>query len=536
MPAVPLWVDIVMVAELGFYLLMRAKIAYLQSVDPLEAYLSSAHILTLEERQRLWGRVMQAKSSDVAAYFESWFFDVTIDDISQHELQNFVCWCYFDGRNQEHLTTEEHDQLDSFVSHARRLIQKEKRKSMKNLDNEVAARAMPRPSKKLVFDAHRKLLDKSLTNSKAIPEAELAEIMRKMTECHETFTEKPSDDEEEKQSRRFGRPTADPLLGIRVAPLTIHLVFFLLEVVLRVALWFAGFRRCRVNKKAVYYYHPGSPQQDKETTPLVFIHGIGVGPVVYLPLIFKMMSSGRPIFLPEISTVSAMRPWVFPGECLNPDQVATTLATMLASHGYTQATFAGHSFGTFWLSYVIKYAPDIVAGLVFMDPVCFCLYDSSLTRSVVYNQPDPGDVGYLIRTDMMVNWSVQRHFSWVRGNLLLEELMEQDVPTVVFLSGDDRVAPSDVQESYLKQHEECQIEDLDSTPDGYFEKGNLNVVVFRGCDHGHWMLTPEKTLPRIQDAMETLCQRSEASPPRRLSAPVARIYARQLARGSTVPR
>ena len=66
---------------------------------------------------------------------------------------------------------------------------------------------------------------------------------------------------------------------------------------------------------------------------------------------------------------------------------------MLANHGYTKATFSGHSFGTFWMSYMAKYAPEAVAGLVFLDPVCFCLHNSSLTRSVVYNAPDPGDIG-----------------------------------------------------------------------------------------------------------------------------------------------
>ena len=54
---------------------------------------------------------------------------------------------------------------------------------------------------------------------------------------------------------------------------------------------------------------------------------------------------------------------------------------------------------------------------------------------------DPGNVAYLIRTDLMVHFTLQRAFPWSRVALFTEEL---PCPTAVFLSEKDCLVPSDV--------------------------------------------------------------------------------------------
>ncbi|CAB9502235.1 unknown protein [Seminavis robusta] len=300
----------------------------------------------------------------------------------------------------------------------------------------------------------------------------------------------------------FGRPTADPLLGIHIAPLYVHIPAVLTtEIGTPLILWSLGFRKHRVGQMT-YYYRQGTGKTN-ETTPLVFIHGIGIGPIAYLPLLLQVLKSdnSRPLLLPEISSVTAFRPWVMPKDCLSSNEVAANMSTMLHNHGFSKATFAGHSFGTFWMSYTVKYAPHLVAGLVFLDPVCFCLYDSLLTKRTVYNPPDTSDVASLVKTDMMVNWSIQRNFSWVEANLFVEDIPES-ISVAFFLSGDDTVAPSKVQEAYLRGQRDCEVYDLDETANANVFKRRFTVVSFRGYDHGLWLLNPLKTIPPVVEAME----------------------------------
>jgi pimeloyl-ACP methyl ester carboxylesterase len=203
------------------------------------------------------------------------------------------------------------------------------------------------------------------------------------------------------------------------------------------------------------------------------------------------------------------------------------MSMMLANHGFAQATFMGHSFGTFWMSYMVKYGQAMIAGLVFIDPVCFCLYDSLLTQRTVYNPPDPGDSGYLVKTDMMVNWSIQRNFSWVQGNLFVEDIPD-DIPVAVFISGNDRVAPCHIQKDYLQTHRDCKVQSLEhyyyttkTTADAIFnvhdktrtnanpwETQDLSVMIFDGYDHGLWLLHPSQTMPPIVHAMEALTRQA----------------------------
>ena len=240
--------------------------------------------------------------------------------------------------------------------------------------------------------------------------------------------------------------------------------------------------------------------------PIVFVHGIGIGFVFYIFFLLELIKTGRPIFLPEIPEVSAFRPWNFPNSVHSPHHVAASLSTMLASNGFASATFMGHSFGSLWLSYMTKYAPDFVAALVFLDPVCFCLYNSYVSLRGVYSRPDPGDPGYLVRTDMMVSWSKQRNFSWNRGNLFVEEMKNK--PCTVFLSGADRVAPSIIQQSYLEGHG-AKITEFKKVSTHDFETSNLLVVVFPGDGHGEWARNAFETSPTIVQCAEVMAKKVE---------------------------
>jgi hypothetical protein len=107
-------VDVWCVIEALFYVACKLKIRYLQNKDPLEASLSAAPMLDSEERKILWDHMMEVDSDP--GWISEWFLDrPPIESISRYDIFDFICWAMFDGRNQEHLTTQELQDLEGFV-------------------------------------------------------------------------------------------------------------------------------------------------------------------------------------------------------------------------------------------------------------------------------------------------------------------------------------------------------------------------------------------------------------------------------------
>jgi hypothetical protein len=108
-------VDIWCVIEALFFIACKLKMQYLQSKDPLEASLSAAPMLDSDDRKLLWDRMMDVEQDDPTTFITGWFFDQPIQQISRYDVCDFICWSMFDGRNQEHLTTQELHELECFV-------------------------------------------------------------------------------------------------------------------------------------------------------------------------------------------------------------------------------------------------------------------------------------------------------------------------------------------------------------------------------------------------------------------------------------
>lgn len=108
-------VELWCILEAMFYVWLKCHIRYLEHRDPLEQSLSSAPFMTLDERALLWKRMMILERDDPASLITGWFFDQPLENISRYDVREFVTWCMFEGRNQEHLTSTELEQLDDFV-------------------------------------------------------------------------------------------------------------------------------------------------------------------------------------------------------------------------------------------------------------------------------------------------------------------------------------------------------------------------------------------------------------------------------------
>jgi len=412
---------------------------------------------------------------------------------------------------------------------------------------------------------YRMLLDRMRSQAYAVPSKQMASVMMKITQCNDAMerveqlardgfakatgyagmgggTGSPSGlfNMRAEEPKRFAKYSHDPLLGLSTYPLMFHiLILGATDGMLRILMKRRGFERKRIGPIS-YYFHPGrsaeygGSDRNEDPVPVIFCHGIGVGLIYYLSLIDSLLISGRPLFLPEIPYVSGFRPWQSPNSILPPAAVTSTLSAMLATHGYLSAAFIGHSYGTSWLSYVCKYAPSVVEAVLFLDPICFCLHYACLTKHFVYHRADPGSTSYMIRTDVMINWTIQRSFPWTRISLFIPDQLpssEDDVdggwgegcssvPCAVFLSEHDVLVPTGRVLKYLASKgspvrdydgEEAvarYVSDVVKGPSSMSPKDEVlppaSVTLFRGLGHGDWIDDPVKC-QGVAGAMDALC-------------------------------
>lgn len=219
---------------------------------------------------------------------------------------------------------------------------------------------------------YKQTLSQMRSMASAVPPPQLADLMKKITCCYEALesVERSAMDAffqvtgyvgknllNSEEPPRYLKYSADPLMDVSFYPLIFHLIILLVtEGGLRVLMRMRGFRRHRVGPVS-YYYHPGNISngsdshkidEDVETIPIVFCHGIGIGLIFYMSLIDELLKLGRPLVLPEIPYVSGFRPWLGPNSVLPPAAVSASLMSILACHGFTRGCFLGHSYGTSW--------------------------------------------------------------------------------------------------------------------------------------------------------------------------------------------
>ena len=374
------------------------------------------------------------------------------------------------------------------------------------------------------------LLDRTRNMSSAIPSKQMAEIMRKITQCNDAMEIIESSARDayvkatgyaqknlsvRREPQRYAKYSYDPLLGVTQYPLMFHLLILAItEGGLRILMKQRGFVRKTVGQIS-YYYHDGLPlnaddevmhnthqskysstsfadEDESQSLPIVFVHGIGIGLLYYISLIDKFLTLNCPIFLPEIPYVTGFRTWLSPQSVLSPGAVGSSLTAVLAAHGFLKSHFIGHSYGTSWLSYMCKYSPNVVESVTFIDPICFCLHIPFLTKQFVYHRPDPGSTSNFVRTDVIINWTIQRSFPWSRISLFVEDIPVHKIS--VFLSELDALVPVERVKKYLKENDARLCSDFEQKE--HLENGYISINMFHRIGHGDWVES-EKMMDQI---------------------------------------
>lgn len=174
-------------------------------------------------------------------------------------------------------------------------------------------------------------------------------------------------------------------------------------------------------------------------TPLVFIHGLGVGLVPYYLFIYRLSQrySGD-FYVPELPFL-AMAPWE---SVPSAREVVAQLQDMLGANGHAAAHFTGHSFGSLVVGWVMKMSPSSVLFTTMMEPAQFMLIKSDVINKVLFSEPQTCFdmlIRYFAFRELFTVNLLCRNFFWEQSSMWPEDL---HVPAVIELAGGDGIVPS----------------------------------------------------------------------------------------------
>jgi pimeloyl-ACP methyl ester carboxylesterase len=246
-----------------------------------------------------------------------------------------------------------------------------------------------------------------------------------------------------------------------------------------------------------YWHHPGEGASQAEAAaaaacPIVFVHGVGLGPLPYHGFIDSMLreARGAPMLVLELPFVSQRLTGLthVPHE----ERTSSEIAAAMERHGLASATFVGHSLGTMYLAWLARLQPHLLASCVFIDPIVFLLHQHNVAQAFLYSRPSKANFKghvehYFIKSEHSIVSFFHRHFYWFANILWSEEL---PCPTAVILSEQDGLIPVSAVEKYLTKRSKST-------------KAMRRVLTLPNQSHGSFLVdeaAKEAVLSTIRDA------------------------------------
>ncbi|KAF7298468.1 hypothetical protein MKEN_01371900 [Mycena kentingensis (nom. inval.)] len=281
-----------------------------------------------------------------------------------------------------------------------------------------------------------------------------------------------------------------------------------------------------------YWYRP--PRGDTPTTtPLLFLHGIGIGLHPYVPFIRELLRADptRAIVLIEFLPISMRMTAPMPPCSTILDSINTTLESL----AIPEVVLAAHSYGTFITAHIIRasasaagthplppeeHDPALVLNrkirsVVLIDPIPFLLHLPAIAYNFLYRTPGSGranewQLWFFASRDADVARTLSRGFFWEDGCLWREDLaLFSDAEgrkrrVTVALAGKDQIVPSADVREYLAGTEGEWGPPTETCERWVARAGALEVLWFPGLDHATVFETAarRRELIRVVDSGE----------------------------------
>lgn len=275
------------------------------------------------------------------------------------------------------------------------------------------------------------------------------------------------------------RHTLDTIHAIH-RPLLFYMAIQLLYLLHGLLLRLRGFRRG--HHEGLWYWYrlpnnqcesqPAGDIRDADSEgsqPLAFFHGIGLGLVLYLPLLLRLQPRNQVLFeMPWIS----MDPF---SRIPSSTDYARWVVEALQMHGVKQCIALGHSFGSLPIAWLIRQHPGLISRCVLVDPVAIFLNLPDVCVNFLYKRPKSlsGKMMQLFGArEFGIARTLMRHFFWT-DNVLFPEMLPSG--SSIILMGNDRILP---------------VKDIYTSAAKF---PLLRTTVIEGLDHGHFLVWPSAT-------------------------------------------
>jgi pimeloyl-ACP methyl ester carboxylesterase len=239
------------------------------------------------------------------------------------------------------------------------------------------------------------------------------------------------------------RMTLEPLPVIH-RPLLLYVLANLTEAISNVLfLQSAGFQRLEIDGMTYWYknqggdVHPSGNEGSDGTEPLVFMHGISTGWLVYLSMV-KALGKNRTMILVDLDAIK-IKSLNF--DMPTPEQYVSRVNRLLIRHNIERASFVGHSFGSITAGWFVRYFPEKVSHLTLIDPVSLLLGLPNVAYSFLYRKPSTlmeWIIHVTAARELTISYSLRRHFYWHNNNLWLEDIPSR-IGIVVGVSSNDEI-------------------------------------------------------------------------------------------------
>jgi rhodanese-related sulfurtransferase len=270
---------------------------------------------------------------------------------------------------------------------------------------------------------------------------------------------------------------------------------------------YLGFTKYTMNKTGIVYFYYKNPKNNGKTT--LFVHGLGFGVTPYMSFIKNLMQHGDLILpiLPNISNMefhSILDGWKDTAMFPDYDDLRADFQNMLMQYDLYDVNIIGHSFGTIIMSILLRNEQfkKRIGTKIFVDPVCFM--DDCYKIFNYIKQPDSrnGDLATsifnsMIYEDVYVRYTTQRYLYGPEYWMIDYDNLKSN--SVVVLSGDDKIVPSDKLHKKLAEHNIACIYVNNACHADIFSLEQFDTIINTIIDHLNHKVLPKSSTLAIMD-------------------------------------
>ncbi|KAF9642716.1 alpha/beta-hydrolase [Thelephora ganbajun] len=235
-----------------------------------------------------------------------------------------------------------------------------------------------------------------------------------------------------------------------------------------------------------YWYRP---HRSNTKSPVLFLHGIGIGLQPYLPFIRELSKEDPDLGIIIVEILPICNRITRPP--LDREATCLSISQILATHNLDRVVIVAHSFGTAIASYMLQHLElsQKVTATLLVDPITFLLHHPSVAYNFLYRTPKRANewqLWYFASRDPDIARMLGRHFFW-NECIMWKEDLDGGKRLAVVLSEEDQIVNAKAVRKYLTGEEGLR-----------WEGGGLEVVWYPGLDHATVWDTKERREPMLE--------------------------------------